>query len=99
MKGRSYEYFAPKDFPLNTGPFYQGVNTPSKSHSYCRLTLIVKFAVSKEVGVLLCPDSVGCWRGVLAWALAKERVCRRGTIDLMPIADFVPMLKSPMVGV
>ena len=31
--------------------------------------------------------------------LAKERVCSREMIELLPIADFVPTLKSPMVGV
>ena len=92
-------YLAPKDFPLNTGPFYQCVNTIIKSQFYYKPTLIVKLAVSKEAAVLLCPDGVGCWRGVLASTLAKERVCSREIVGLLPITDFVPTLSSPMVGV
>ena len=36
---------------------------------------------------------------MLVSTLAKERVCSREMIDLLPIADFVPTLKSLMVGI
>ena len=84
---------------MNTGPFYQCVITIAKSQCCYGPTLIVKLAVSKEAAVLLCPDGVGCWRGVLASTLAKERVCSREMIGLLPITDFAPRLSSPMVGV
>ena len=93
-----YTYFAPNDFPLNTGPFLQSVSTCPNSQSFYRPTLMVRLAVSKETGVLLCPDGVGRWRGVSASTLAKERVCSREPIDLWPIAGFVPTLKRPSAG-
>lgn len=62
-----------------------------------RLTLIVRLAVSKETGVLLCLDGVGCWRGVLVSTLAKERVCKTDTIDFLLITEFVPTPMNPML--
>ena len=94
-----YIYFAPKDFPLNTGPFYQCVKIIPTRKCHYRPTRMVKFAVSKETGVRLCPDDVGCWRGVLVSTLANERVCNREKIELLLIADLAPTLKSPMGGV
>ena len=99
MYERYFVYFAPKDFPLNTGPFYQCVKTIAESEFYCRLTLMVKLAVSKDAGVRLCPDGVGCWRGMLVSTLAKERICSRETADILLITGFVPTLSRPMVGV
>ena len=97
-KVRPYDYFAPKDFPLNTGPFWQDISPNPSSQCHLRLTLIVRLAVSKETGVLLRLGGVGCWRGVLASTLAKARICSPGTIDFLPINCFTPMLKSPAVG-
>lgn len=64
--------FAPKDLPLKTGPSYAHISL--LSWYGCRMrTLMVKVALSWEIGVALVLGGVGCTRGVLPSTVAKGR--------------------------
>lgn len=64
--------FAPKDFPLKTGPSYELCkNWSAERGGLC--TLMVKVALSCETGVAL-GRMAGIWRGVFPSTVARKRV-------------------------
>ena len=70
--GGSYDYFAPKDFPLKTGPFWQHVSTVPSSQSDMTYS-------DSQIGSI---KGDGCplpgWRGLLARRIGFDSGERAG---------------------